>query len=129
MKLAAALARARHLSPLILLGLLLAGCGGVMDLDPTITQKDVKPPEAVVRSVAKRWPGARITSTERTFYLSIDPESWSEYDLTIVPRGRSVPLQSTLRSDGTIRWVSDPLDDPSRQTAGQSSLDLRCHAY
>jgi hypothetical protein len=118
----------RHLAPFLLLSLLLAGCGGAMGRAPTITQKDVKPPEAVVRSVAQRWPGARITSAERTFYLSIDPESWSEYDLTVLPPGRSVPLQLTLRSNGTIRWVSDPLDDRSRDTAGQGSWELRCHA-
>ncbi len=93
----------RHAYPL-LLGLFLAGCGDRMHLGSMVILEDAKTPEAVVRSVARNWPGARITSTERIYEMSFNPGSWGDYSLTLEIPGRSEPVQSTLRADGTVIW-------------------------
>lgn len=117
----------RHLAPLLFLGLL-AGCRGGLST-AEITQVNAKPPEAVVRSVARTWPGARITSAERIYDLGLDPEFWGDYRLTLELPGKSTPVYSTLQADGTIKRHGGFAEDPSMQTEGQRALEFRDRAY
>lgn len=120
------MSHSRHLAPLLLLGFFRAGCGDASSFD---IEEEAKPPEAVVRSVAGVWPGARITDSKRIYNLSLDPEFWGDYRLTLELPGKSTPVYSTLEADGTIKRHGGFAEDPLMQTAGQRSLDLRCRAY
>ena len=119
------MSHSRHLAPLLFLGLL-AGCDDTHSFD---IEKDAKPPEAVVRSVARTWPGARITGSKRIYNLSLDPQFWGDYNLTLALPGKSTPVYSILQADGTVKRHGGFAEDPAMQTAGQRSLDLRCREY
>ena len=69
-----------------------------------------------------------LMDATRTFYLTLDPGPWSEYDLLIELPGRSVPIESTLWPDGTLRWISDPLGEPPAGMEEPGSFEMRCHA-
>ncbi len=99
-----------------------------MDMAPVISREGANPPEAVVRSVARTWPGARITSAARIYNLSLEPQFWGDYSLILELPGKSTPVYSTLGADGTIKLHGGFGEDPSLQTEGQRSLALRDRA-
>lgn len=111
----------RHLAPLLLLGLLLAGCGHRFhSFDPTVRMYYTrKLPAPVDRSVARNWPGARVLLAERVY----GPGAWGDYDLILrLPENRFL-ISPTLRANGTVKDAGGPPYDPS---PGPGDIVLRC---